>query len=77
MTAPLPAGPRQAPGDDTVLACVRCIPAQRTAAPDTVATARAWLWAHTAQPNGDPWDACPDLLDQAATALAATIRTEA
>lgn len=73
MGAPLPA-------DDTtaVLACVRSIPTQRPAAEAaTVTAARAWLWAHTAQPNGHPWDANPEHLEQAAADLAAALRTVA
>lgn len=35
--------------------------------------ARDWLWAHTAQPTGDPWDDDPDHLERAASDLAAAL----
>lgn len=34
-----------------------------------LAAARDWLWAHTAQPNGDPWNAAPEHLASAAGRL--------
>jgi hypothetical protein len=30
---------------------------------------REWLWRHSSQPNGDPWDGDPDHLDLAARKL--------
>jgi hypothetical protein len=30
---------------------------------------RAWLWRHSSQPNGDPWDSDPEHLDRAAQNL--------
>lgn len=36
---------------------------------------RDWIWTHTSQPNGDPWDAGgTTALDQAAADLATTLR---
>jgi hypothetical protein len=31
---------------------------------------REWIWRHTSQPNGDPWDSDPEHLDWAAQNLA-------
>ncbi len=30
---------------------------------------REWLWRHSSQPNGDPWDGDPEHLDRAAQRL--------
>ena len=34
-----------------------------------LAAAREWLWRHSSQPNGDPWDGDPDHLERAAREL--------
>jgi hypothetical protein len=40
---------------------------QSPAAPvDRLATVREWLWRHSSQPNGDPWDGDPEHLEWAA-----------
>lgn len=43
--------------------------------------ARQWLWRHSSQPNGEPWDRNPERLDRAArellTSLAARLVTVA
>ena len=36
---------------------------------DLLTTAREWIWRHSSQPNGDPWDSDPDHLDLAARNL--------
>ena len=36
---------------------------------DRLSTVREWLWRHSSQPNGDPWDSDPEHLDQAARNL--------
>lgn len=38
-----------------------------------LAAAREWLWAHTAQPNGQPWDDDPEHLERAAAELLADL----
>jgi hypothetical protein len=35
---------------------------------DLLTTAREWLWRHSSQPSGDPWDGAPEHLDRAALA---------
>lgn len=34
---------------------------------------RDWLWLHTAQPSGDPWDHDPEHLERAAAELLDTL----
>ena len=36
---------------------------------DYLLAVREWLWRHSSQPNGDPWDSDPEHLDQAARNL--------
>ena len=36
---------------------------------DRLAVVREWLWRHSSQPNGDPWDGDPEHLDCAAQTL--------
>jgi hypothetical protein len=36
---------------------------------DRLLAVREWLWRHSSQPNGDPWDSDPEHLDQAARDL--------
>jgi hypothetical protein len=36
---------------------------------DHLSVVRAWLWRHSSQPNGDPWDGDPEHLDWAAQHL--------
>jgi hypothetical protein len=36
---------------------------------DPLTAVRAWLWRHSSQPNGDPWDGDPEHLDWAARNL--------
>jgi hypothetical protein len=36
---------------------------------DLLTAVREWLWRHSSQPNGDPWDGDPDHLDLAAQNL--------
>src|SRR3954466_11756981 len=36
---------------------------------DHLSVVRAWLWRHSSQPNGDPWDSDPEHLDWAARRL--------
>jgi hypothetical protein len=36
---------------------------------DQLSIVRAWLWRHSSQPNGDPWDGDPEHLDWAARRL--------
>src|SRR3954452_9558010 len=36
---------------------------------DPLSIVRAWLWRHSSQPNGDPWDGDPEHLDWAARNL--------
>jgi len=36
---------------------------------DQLSTIREWLWRHSSQPNGDPWDCDPEHLDRAAQNL--------
>jgi hypothetical protein len=36
---------------------------------DRLSVVRAWLWRHSSQPNGDPWDGDPEHLDWAAQHL--------
>src|SRR3954452_1289121 len=36
---------------------------------DHLSVVRAWLWRHSSQPNGDPWDGDPEHLDWAARRL--------
>jgi hypothetical protein len=41
-----------------------------TASPgDRLLAVREWLWRHSSQPNGDPWDSDPEHLDQTALDL--------
>jgi hypothetical protein len=37
--------------------------------PEDWQAAREWLWRHSSQPNGDPWDGDPEHLDWAARDL--------
>jgi hypothetical protein len=36
---------------------------------DRLTAVREWLWRHSSQPNGDPWDGDPEHLDWAARHL--------
>jgi hypothetical protein len=36
---------------------------------DRLSVVREWLWRHSSQPNGDPWDGDPEHLDRAAQHL--------
>ena len=36
---------------------------------DLLTAAREWVWRHSSQPNGDPWDSDPEHLDWAAQRL--------
>jgi hypothetical protein len=36
---------------------------------DRLLAVREWLWRHSSQPNGDPWDSDPEHLDQTARNL--------
>jgi hypothetical protein len=36
---------------------------------DRLSVIREWLWRHSSQPNGDPWDSDPEHLDRAAQHL--------
>jgi hypothetical protein len=36
---------------------------------DCLTAVREWIWRHTSQPNGDPWDSDPEHLDWAAQNL--------
>jgi hypothetical protein len=36
---------------------------------DYLTAVREWIWRHTSQPNGDPWDSDPEHLDWAAQNL--------
>ena len=36
---------------------------------DLLTAVREWLWRHSSQPNGDPWDSDPEHLDRAAQNL--------
>jgi hypothetical protein len=36
---------------------------------DQLSAVREWLWRHSSQPNGDPWDCDPEHLDRAARNL--------
>ncbi len=36
---------------------------------DLLPAVREWLWRHSSQPNGDPWDGDPEHLDRAAQRL--------
>ena len=36
---------------------------------DYLTAVREWIWRHTSQPNGDPWDGDPEHLDWAAQNL--------
>ena len=36
---------------------------------DRLSAVREWLWRHSSQPNGDPWDGDPEHLDRAAQHL--------
>ena len=36
---------------------------------DRLSVVREWLWRHSSQPNGDPWDGDPEHLDWAAQTL--------
>ena len=48
---------------------------------DLLTAAREWVWRHSSQPNGDPWDSDHEHLDRAAhnllEALAQWLRTSA
>ena len=46
-------------------------PIPRPAEPpvDHLGAVREWLWRHSSQPNGDPWDGDPEHLDWAAQNL--------
>ena len=49
---------------------MRNLDAHPTQPPDDLLTAvREWLWRHSSQPNGDPWDGDPEHLDRAAQRL--------
>jgi hypothetical protein len=36
---------------------------------DQLTAVREWIWRHSSQPNGDPWDGDPEHLDWAAQNL--------
>jgi len=36
---------------------------------DRLSAVREWLWRHSSQPNGDPWDGNPEQLDRTAQSL--------
>jgi hypothetical protein len=36
---------------------------------DLLTAVRKWIWRHSSQPNGDPWDGDPEHLDRAAQRL--------
>ena len=36
---------------------------------DRLSAVREWIWRHSSQPNGDPWDSDPEHLDWAAQNL--------
>ena len=36
---------------------------------DGLTAVREWIWRHSSQPNGDPWDGDPEHLDCAAENL--------
>jgi hypothetical protein len=36
---------------------------------DRLSAIREWLWRHSSQPNGDPWDSDPEHLDRTAENL--------
>jgi len=36
---------------------------------DRLSAVREWLWRHSSQPNGDPWDGDPEHLDWTAQNL--------
>jgi hypothetical protein len=36
---------------------------------DQLSAVREWIWRHSSQPNGDPWDGDPEHLDAAAQTL--------
>ena len=36
---------------------------------DHLSAIREWLWRHSSQPNGDPWDSDPEHLEQTARNL--------
>src|SRR3954462_14178860 len=36
---------------------------------DRLGVVREWLWRHSSQPNGDPWDGDPEHLNRAAQHL--------
>ena len=36
---------------------------------DRLTAVREWIWRHSSQPNGDPWDGDPEHLDWAAQHL--------
>ena len=36
---------------------------------DRLTAVREWIWRHSSQPNGDPWDSDPEHLDRAAQNL--------
>jgi len=36
---------------------------------DLLTAVREWLWRHSSQPNGDPWDCDPEHLDRTARDL--------
>jgi transposase len=36
---------------------------------DQLTAVREWIWRHSSQPNGDPWDSDPEHLDRAAQNL--------
>jgi hypothetical protein len=36
---------------------------------DRLSAVREWLWRHSSQPNGDPWDSDPEHLDWTAQNL--------
>ena len=36
---------------------------------DLLTAAHEWVWRHSSQPNGDPWDSDPEHLDQTARDL--------
>src|SRR4051794_10563124 len=52
-----------------VVSMVDSIPRLTDSPVDRLGAVREWLWRHSSQPNGDPWDGDPEHLDWAAQNL--------
>jgi hypothetical protein len=48
---------------------VDLIPRPAESPVDPLGAVREWLWRHSSQPNGDPWDGDPEHLDWTAQNL--------